>query len=151
MLELRDAAVRVGGRTLWRGVDLTVGRGEFVAVLGPNGVGKSTLLKALLGLLAAVGRQVTRARPAARAAPATQIGYLPQRRSFDPGLRVRGVDIVRLGLDGDRWGVPLPFGPAPRAQGRRERVARGHRAGRRRPATPTGRSASAPAASSSGC
>ena len=37
-----------------------------------------------------------------------RIGYLPQRRSFDPGLRVRGVDVVRLGLDGDRWGVPLP-------------------------------------------
>src|SRR5207247_354431 len=37
-----------------------------------------------------------------------QIGYIPQRRSFDAGLRVRGIDIVRLGLDGDRWGVPLP-------------------------------------------
>src|SRR5205814_1651791 len=36
------------------------------------------------------------------------IGYLPQRRAFDAGLRVRGVDVVRLGLDGDRWGVPLP-------------------------------------------
>src|SRR6202011_6171328 len=36
-----------------------------------------------------------------------EIGYLPQRRSFDPQLRVRGVDIVRLGFDGDRWGVPL--------------------------------------------
>src|SRR5207302_9942188 len=36
------------------------------------------------------------------------IGYLPQRRSFDPAMRVRGVDVVRLGLDGDRWGVPLP-------------------------------------------
>jgi zinc/manganese transport system ATP-binding protein len=35
------------------------------------------------------------------------IGYLPQRRSFDAGLRVRGVDLVRLGLDGDRWGVPV--------------------------------------------
>ncbi len=36
------------------------------------------------------------------------IGYLPQRRSFDPDLRVRGVDVVRLGFDGDRWGLPLP-------------------------------------------
>jgi zinc/manganese transport system ATP-binding protein len=36
------------------------------------------------------------------------IGYLPQRRSFEPTLRVRGVDIVRLGLDGHRWGTPLP-------------------------------------------
>jgi zinc/manganese transport system ATP-binding protein len=36
------------------------------------------------------------------------IGYLPQRRSFDPGLRVRGIDVVRLGADGDRWGTPVP-------------------------------------------
>jgi zinc/manganese transport system ATP-binding protein len=36
-----------------------------------------------------------------------QIGYLPQRRSFDASLRMRGVDIVRLGLDGTRWGFPL--------------------------------------------
>src|SRR5262249_15186283 len=36
------------------------------------------------------------------------MGYLPQRRSFDAGLRVRGVDVVGLGADGDRWGVPLP-------------------------------------------
>ena len=37
-----------------------------------------------------------------------QIGYLPQRRSFDPSLRVRGIDVVGLGFDGHRWGVPLP-------------------------------------------
>ena len=36
------------------------------------------------------------------------IGYLPQRRWFDPDLRIRATDLVRLGLDGDRWGLPLP-------------------------------------------
>jgi zinc/manganese transport system ATP-binding protein len=36
------------------------------------------------------------------------IGYLPQRRRFDPDLRIRAVDLVRLGLDGNRWGLPLP-------------------------------------------
>jgi zinc/manganese transport system ATP-binding protein len=51
VVELRDAAVRAGDRTLWSGVDLTVESGEFVAVLGPNGVGKSTLVRAILGLL----------------------------------------------------------------------------------------------------
>jgi zinc/manganese transport system ATP-binding protein len=49
-----------------------------------------------------------------------RIGYLPQRRSFDAGLRIRGVDVVRLGLDGDRWGLPLP-GLSPR--GRRRALA----------------------------
>src|SRR5438477_2347448 len=106
-VHLEDAAVRLGGRTIWSGVNVDVEDGEFVAVLGPNGVGKSTLVKVLLGLLPlAAGRAEVLGRPPGGARP--QIGYLPQRRSFDPGLRVRGVDVVRLGLDGDRWGLPLP-------------------------------------------
>ncbi len=107
LLELRDAAVRVGDRTLWSGVDLGVRAGEFVAVLGPNGVGKSTLVKAVLGLIPlAAGSLQVAGLPAGAANDG--IGYLPQRRSFDPGLRIRGVDVVRLGLDGNRWGIPLP-------------------------------------------
>jgi zinc/manganese transport system ATP-binding protein len=108
VLELRDAAVRVGGTALWSGVDLTVTAGQFVAVLGPNGVGKSTLLKVLLGLQPVAAGEV--AVLGERPGHANhRIGYLPQRRSFDTALRVRGVDMVRLGLDGDRWGVPVPF------------------------------------------
>jgi zinc/manganese transport system ATP-binding protein len=118
VLELRDAAVRVGGATLWSGVDLTVRAGEFVAVLGPNGVGKTTLIKVLLGLLpVAHGRVRVLGQPPGRAR--NRIGYLPQRRSFDASLRIRGTDVVRLGLDGDRWGVPLPFGARHRAAAQR--------------------------------
>jgi zinc/manganese transport system ATP-binding protein len=118
-ISLRGAAVAVGGRTVWSGVDLEVSPGEFVAVLGPNGVGKSTLLKALLGLLPPTKGEIrVLDRPAGAAAH--EIGYLPQRRSFDPALRIRGVDIVGLGLDGDRWGVPLPW----RTGQRRERQGR---------------------------
>ena len=76
VLELRGAAVRVGGVTLWSGVDLAVGAGEFVAVLGPNGVGKTTLLKVLLGLLPVAEGQVTvLGEPAGRTN--SRIGYLP--------------------------------------------------------------------------
>src|SRR6516165_6054017 len=106
LLSVRDAAVRLGGRTVWSGVDVEVGPGEFVAVLGPNGVGKSTLLKAVLGLVPlAAGDLRVAGRPPGRGNP--DVGYLPQRRSFDVSTRVRGADVVRLGLDGDRWGVPL--------------------------------------------
>src|SRR5438132_6288881 len=106
-VRLTDAAVRAGGRTIWSGVDVNVGNGEFVAILGPNGVGKSTMIKVLLGLLPlSAGSAEVLGQPPGVAR--NRIGYLPQRRSFDAGLRVRGIDVVRLGLDGDRWGVPLP-------------------------------------------
>lgn len=109
VFELRGAAVRVGGTTLWSGVNLTAGPGEFVAVLGPNGVGKTTLVKVLLGLVpAAEGEVRVLGLPPGRASQ--KIGYLPQRRSFDASLRIRGTDIVRFGLDGHRWGIPMPFG-----------------------------------------
>jgi zinc/manganese transport system ATP-binding protein len=122
VVELSHAAAAVGGRQVWSDVDLTVRAGEFVAVLGPNGVGKSTLLKMVLGLVPVAAGQVSvlGARPGQRN---KRIGYLPQRRAFDPSTRIRGVDIVRLGLDGDRWGVPLPsWVPGSRSRDAQRRV-----------------------------
>jgi zinc/manganese transport system ATP-binding protein len=119
-LTLHDAAVRLGARTIWSDVSVEIGPGDFVAVLGPNGVGKSTLLKVVLGLVPlAAGEVRVCGSPPGRGNPG--VGYLPQRRSFDASARVRGVDVVRLGVDGDRWGVPLParFGGHSRAVARR--------------------------------
>jgi zinc/manganese transport system ATP-binding protein len=106
-ITLTGAAASRGGAPLWSGVDLAIPRGEFVAVLGPNGAGKSTFLDVVLGLLPLSAGGVSVLGEPPRAARG-QIGYLPQRRSFDASTRVRGVDVVRLGLDGARWGLPLP-------------------------------------------
>jgi zinc/manganese transport system ATP-binding protein len=106
-ITLSGAAASRGGAPVWSGVDLAIARGEFVAVLGPNGAGKSTFLNLVLGLLAPSSGAVSVLGEAPRAARA-RIGYLPQRRSFDASTRVRGIDVVRLGLDGARWGLPLP-------------------------------------------
>ncbi|HEV1998560.1 MAG TPA: ATP-binding cassette domain-containing protein, partial [Candidatus Dormibacteraeota bacterium] len=107
-LRLERAGLQLGGRYIWRAVDLEIAGGEFVAILGPNGAGKSTLLKALLGVLpltegtiSVFGKRVRRGND--------MVGYLPQRRTFDADLRVRGVDLVRLGLDGSTWGFPMPL------------------------------------------
>ena len=107
-IRLEGASVTRGGRSVWSGVDLEIGAGEFVAVLGPNGAGKSTMLDVVLGLLPLSAGRAEVLGTSPGPATARGIGYLPQRRSFDAGTRVRGRDVVRLGLDGSLWGVPLP-------------------------------------------
>jgi zinc/manganese transport system ATP-binding protein len=117
---LRDAEIRIGGRRILSQVTLTVALGEFVGVLGPNGAGKSTLMRSLLGLMPLAEGAVTVLGQSPRRARA-QIGYLPQRQSFDRSARVRGVDLVQLGLDGTRWGVPLALTPTARRRRTQER------------------------------
>ncbi|GAA1213156.1 metal ABC transporter ATP-binding protein [Pseudonocardia alaniniphila] len=122
VVSLRRACASIGGRTIWSDVDLQVRAGEFAGVLGPNGAGKSTLIRALLGMAPISSGEVTvlGSRPGRRGAA---IGYLPQRRAFDTGVRIRGSDVVRLGWDGNRWGIPLPrFLSGRRARAARERV-----------------------------
>ncbi|MBV9918040.1 MAG: ATP-binding cassette domain-containing protein, partial [Solirubrobacterales bacterium] len=82
--------------------------------------GKSTLMKALLGLVPiAAGRATVLDRAPVQAR--SEVGYLPQRRGFDHATRIRGVDLVRLGLDGNRWGVSLPVTGRARSRRRADR------------------------------
>lgn len=106
-VELRGAGLSFGSRQLWQHVDLAVAPGEFIAVLGPNGCGKSSLVRVLLGLtaLSSGSARVCGAPP--RHGNHT-IGYIPQQRGFDVDLPIRGTDLVRLGVDGHRWGIGLP-------------------------------------------
>jgi zinc/manganese transport system ATP-binding protein len=119
-VELDHAGAQLGGRQILEDVSLTIARGEYIAVLGPNGAGKSTLMRMILGLIPVSGGEVrVLGRPAQQAR--SHVGYLPQRQSFDETTRVRGVDLVQLGLDGSRWGIPLPITAAARQRRRQER------------------------------
>ncbi|WP_160003916.1 ABC transporter ATP-binding protein [Rhizobium sp. 18055] len=81
------------------GIDLSIAEGEFVGILGHNGMGKSTLLRTLMGHIPATagtitfaGTDVTRASPAARSR--SGIGYVPQGRQIFPALSV--IDNLRV-------------------------------------------------------
>jgi zinc/manganese transport system ATP-binding protein len=103
---LQDAAVRLGGHWIWQNADLAVEPGEFLVVLGPNGAGKTTLLRVLLGLVPLAAGNVSVLGTDPRSARA-HVGYVPQRRTLDRDLYVRARDLVGLGVDGNRFGVPI--------------------------------------------
>lgn len=76
LVALDRAAVGYGGRPILEAVDLVVVPGDFLAVVGPNGGGKTTVLLSLLGALPLVGGRLVRPRP-------VRVGYVPQRDHVD--------------------------------------------------------------------
>ncbi|WP_279103215.1 metal ABC transporter ATP-binding protein [Gordonia bronchialis] len=94
-----DARLAFGDRVLWDHLDLEIAPGEFVAVLGPNGSGKTSFLRTLLRQYPLTGGSVTVTEP---------IGYVPQQHSDDADpMALRGRDLVGFGVDGKRWGLGL--------------------------------------------
>ncbi|WP_426990293.1 metal ABC transporter ATP-binding protein [Pseudarthrobacter sp. Y6] len=106
VVSLRGASLQFGKRLLWEDLDLDIRPGEFFAVLGPNGSGKTSFLKVLLGLQELQsGRATLGDRPVERGS--NLIGYIPQQKSFAPDTPMRARDLVGLGVDGHRWGLRL--------------------------------------------
>lgn len=98
LVELRGVVAGYGREAVLDGVSLAVRRGDFLALIGPNGGGKTTLLKVILGLLQPWRGEVVWAdsgRPGGR-------GYVPQFAGFDRTFPLRVRDVVRLGRLGRR-------------------------------------------------
>lgn len=106
VLRLTSAALSYGKRTLWKDLELEIHPGEFFAVLGPNGTGKTSLLKAILGQQKLTSGSIEFLGSPVRKG-LRQIGYIPQQKLMDSGTPLRARDLVELGVDGHRWGPPI--------------------------------------------
>jgi zinc/manganese transport system ATP-binding protein len=114
ILDVEDVGVVLSGRQVLRDVSFQILPGEFTGLIGANGAGKTTLLRVILGLQAtSPGRVLVAGGRRSRHNPL--VGYVPQKVLFDPDLPLRARDVVALGLDGHRAGVPL-FARKRRAQ-----------------------------------
>jgi zinc/manganese transport system ATP-binding protein len=107
ILSVRGISVRLSGREVLRDVDFGVRPGEFTGLIGSNGAGKTTLFRVILGLQSAsAGRVLIDGRPRSRRNPL--IGYVPQKFLLDPDMPLRARDLVGLGIDAHRLGIPRP-------------------------------------------
>ena len=109
ILDVDGVSVWLSGREVLHDVRFRIMPGEFTGLIGSNGAGKTTLFRVILGLQASsTGSVLVGGRPLTRRNPI--IGYVPQKVFLDPDMPLRARDVVALGLDGHRLGVPLGWG-----------------------------------------
>ena len=128
-VNVENLYVEIEGKTILEDINLKIYRGEIVAVVGPNGGGKTTFLKTLLGLINPTrGRVEIFGKPPKEAVKKHLVGYLPQRVNFKRESCLSALDVVLLGL----WYKDLPKGEkVKRALQTMERFGVGHLTGER--------------------
>ena len=92
LISLSHVEMTHGERTVLHDVNLTVCKGDFIAITGPNGGGKTTLLRLILQLLRPTSGTVEYASPKPR------IGYLPQKNSIDSHFPISVREVISSGL-----------------------------------------------------
>jgi zinc/manganese transport system ATP-binding protein len=114
ILNVDGISVWLAGREVLHDVRFRIMPGEFTGLIGSNGAGKTTLFRVILGLqTSSTGSVLVGGRPLNRHNPI--IGYVPQKIFLDPDMPLRARDVVALGLDGHRLGVPLGWSRRRRA------------------------------------
>lgn len=100
IIEIRDLSAAYDGRTVLHDVDLTVYERDFLGIIGPNGGGKTTLIKCILGLLKPAGGEIVFHAPDNPAAtvPSLPLGYLPQYSSIDRKFPISVEEVILSGL-----------------------------------------------------
>lgn len=101
IITLKDIDMSRSGKTVLSDVNLTVDRGDFIAVTGPNGGGKTTLLRIILKLLEPTRGSVEYFNAEGRSTDTLSIGYLPQKNMIDSRFPITVSEVVGLGLPKD--------------------------------------------------
>ncbi|HEY6538331.1 MAG TPA: metal ABC transporter ATP-binding protein [Candidatus Dormibacteraeota bacterium] len=109
ILKLEGVSVWLSGRQVLREISFTLRAGEMTGLIGSNGAGKTTIFRVILGLQRANQGRVW-LRPGTGPGRSPGIGYVPQTVVLDPDMPLRARDVVALGLDGHRLGIPLRSG-----------------------------------------
>ncbi len=129
MLEVKDLHAYYGKSHILQGVDLRVGEGEIVSLLGRNGVGRSTTCKAVMGLVRPVGSVTFKGKPIAGLTPEriahAGVGYVPEDRQVFPTLTVQQnleLGLKRAGKFG-RWNLEDVYRLFPNLSNRRHNPA----------------------------
>jgi zinc/manganese transport system ATP-binding protein len=107
ILSIQNAKLVIGATTLWNNLNLDVAPGEFIAIIGANGSGKTSLLKAILGQLKLNSGTIRFQYDLVQQGSA-KIGYIPQNRNLEESSSILVKDLVRFGLSGHKLGIFLP-------------------------------------------
>ena len=106
IITAKNLSITYNDRIVWQNANFIIEKGKFIGILGPNGAGKTTLFRLLLGLikptsgeLKVLGKESERGNP--------RIGYVPQRHHVDNDMNIEALEIVRIGLTGNKWGMSL--------------------------------------------
>ena len=134
IIEIKNLSAGYDGRTVLHDVNLSIYERDFLGIIGPNGGGKTTLIKCILGLLKPTGGEIIFHTPekASTKTTSTFLGYLPQYNSIDRKFPISVEEVILSGLsiqksltsrftpeqkekgnDGEQYVLPLTFRELP--------------------------------------